>query len=116
MTASTVGRQAGAGPAVSRPGSAPLADRATRGRRFPESVDWADGRVRTSGRLTPAADLFGGTAEQLRRARHARVTVELHAAPGPDKAELAALRAVADDLRIRRWELVVLWDEKEKSW
>jgi hypothetical protein len=90
--------------------SAPPADSGTGGR-FTESVDWADARVATSGRLTfAAADLLGGTAEQLRRAGHAHITVELHAA---DATGLAALRAVADDLRVRHCELVVLWEEKE---
>ena len=85
-------------------------------RRFTESVDWADGRVSTSGRLTrAAADLVGGTAEQLRRAGHARITVELRAAGDPDDAGMAALRAVADDLRVRQCELVVLWEEKENK-
>ena len=79
--------------------------------RFTESVDWADARVSTSGRLTPAAaDLLGGTAELLRRAGHDCVTVELHAA---DDAGIAALRAVTADLRVRHCELVVLWEEKE---
>ena len=84
------------------------------GSRFTESVDWVGGRVATTGPLTSAAaDLVGGTAEQLRRAGHASVTVELNAAEAPDDAGLAALRAVADDLRVRHCELVVRWEEKE---
>jgi hypothetical protein len=94
--------------------SVPQSDRGANGG-FSESVDWADGRVATRGRLTSAAaDLLGGTAEQLRRAGHAHITVELHAAEPTDDAGLAALRAVAADLRVRHCELVVLWEEKEK--
>jgi anti-anti-sigma regulatory factor len=94
--------------------SAPPADRGTRSPLFTESVDWADGRVCTTGRLTSAAaDLLAGTAEQLRRAGHARITVELHAVHAADEAGLSALRAVADDLRTHRCQLVVLWKEKE---
>jgi hypothetical protein len=81
---------------------------------FTESVDWAEGRVSTTGRLTPvAADLLGGTAEQLRRAGHDSVTVELHAVGPPDDDGIAALRAVTADLRVRHCQLVVLWEEKE---
>jgi len=82
--------------------------------RFTESVDWVDGRVFTSGRLTSAAaDLVGGTAEQLRRAGHASITVELHATEATDDDGLAALRAVAADLRVRHCQLIVVWEEKE---
>jgi hypothetical protein len=78
---------------------------------FSESVDWAEGRVSTTGPLTPAAaDLVGGTAEQLRRAGHGSITVELHTA---EDAGIAALRAVTADLRVRHCELVVVWEEKE---
>jgi hypothetical protein len=94
--------------------SAPAADGGTRNSRFTESVDWADGRVSTSGPLTPAAaDLIGGTAEQLRRAGHAHVTVALQAVDAPDDSGLAALGAVAHDLQVRHCELVVLWEQKE---
>jgi hypothetical protein len=93
--------------------SAVPADRDIRSSRFTESVDWVSGRVSTAGPLTPAAaDLLGGTAEQLRRAGHALVTVELHAA---DDAGIAALRAVTADLRVRHCQLVVLWAEKENT-
>jgi anti-anti-sigma regulatory factor len=96
------------------PVSAPAADRGTRTSRFTESVNWTEGRVSTTGQLTSAAaDLLGGTAEQLCRAGHAHVTVELHAVDALDDAGLAALRAVADDLRVRHCELVVLWRDKE---
>ena len=97
--------------------SAPPEDRGVRAQRFTESVDWAAGRVRANGPLTPvAADLLGGTAEQLRRAGHARVVVELDAGHPPEETEVAALRAVADDLRAHRCALVVLWEEKEYVW
>lgn len=83
-------------------------------RRFTESVDWVDGRVETTGPLSSAAaDLVGGTAEQLRRAGHASITVELHEAEATDPAGFAALRAVAADLRVRHCQLIVVWEEKE---
>jgi len=85
--------------------------------RFTELVDWVDGRVRTSGRLTPvAADLLAGTAEQLRRSGHTRVVVEVEAGHPPEEEELCALAAVADDLRVHHCELVVLWEEEEYVW
>jgi anti-anti-sigma regulatory factor len=88
--------------------SAPPADR------FTESVDWADGRVRTTGLLTSAAvDLLAGTTEQLRRAGHARITVELRGTDTPDEAGLSALRSVAEELGTHHCRLVVLWEEKE---
>jgi hypothetical protein len=88
--------------------SAPPADRYT------ESVDWADGRVRTTGLLTSAAvDLLAGTTDQLCRAGHARITVELRGTDMPDEADLSALRAVAAELGTHHCRLVVLWEEKE---
>jgi anti-anti-sigma regulatory factor len=94
--------------------SAPPAARSRRGSRFTEAVDWTGGRVSATGRLTPAAiDLLRGTAEQLRRAGHTRVTVDLHSAPAVDEDGLTALRSVAADLRVRHCEFVVRWAEKE---
>ena len=94
--------------------SAQPADHGTRSPRFTESVDRTGGRVCSTGGLTTAAvDLLAGTTEQLRRAGHARITVELHAVHAADEAGLSALRAVADDLRTHRCQLVVLWKEKE---
>jgi hypothetical protein len=85
--------------------------------RFTELVDWVNGRVRASGPLTPvAADLLAGTAEQLRRAGHARVVVDVQAGHPPEEEELCALAAVADDLRVHHCELVVLWEEEEYVW
>jgi hypothetical protein len=99
------------------PVSAPPADRGVRAPRFTEFVDWANGRVRASGPLTPvAADLLTGTAEQLRRSGHARVVVDVQAGHPPDEEELSALAAVADDLRVHRCELIVLWEEEEYVW
>jgi anti-anti-sigma regulatory factor len=96
--------------------SAPATGRGTRGLRFTESVDWAGGRVSATGRLTSAAvDLLAGTTEQLRRAGHARITVELHGVQAPDGVGSTALRAVADDLRSHHCQLVVLWNEKENT-
>jgi hypothetical protein len=68
--------------------SAPAADRGTR---FTESIDWEDGRVSTTGQLL----------------------VELGAVDAADAPALAALRALADDLRVHHCELVVRWEEKE---
>ena len=85
--------------------------------RFTEFVDWVEGRVHASGPLTPvAADLLAGTAEQLRRAGHERVVVDVHAGHLPDEEELSALHAVADGLRLHHCELVVLWEEEEYVW
>jgi hypothetical protein len=49
----------------------------------------------------------------LRRASHARITVELRGTETPDEAGLAALRAVAAELGTHHCRLVVLWEEKE---
>jgi nucleotide-binding universal stress UspA family protein len=82
--------------------------------RFTELVDWANGRVHASGPLTPvAADLLAGTAEQLRRSGHARVVVDVQAGHPPDQEELRAMAAVAEGLRVRHCELIVLWEEEE---
>ena len=92
-------------------------DRGVRAQRFTERVDWVNGRLRTSGPITPlAADLLAGTAEQLRRAGHARVVVDVHAGHPPDEEELIALAAVADDLRGHHCELIVLSEEEEYVW
>ncbi len=48
-----------------------------------------------------------------RRAGHDHVTDELPVADPPDDDGIAALRAVADDLRVRHCQLVVLWEAKE---
>jgi len=93
--------------------SAPAADRGTRSPRFTESVDWADGRVRTTGRLTSAAaDLLAGTTEQLRLAGHVRITVERPSSDA-DEAGRSALRALAAELGAHHCQLVVLWEETE---
>jgi hypothetical protein len=93
--------------------SAPPAHRGTRSPRFTESVDRAGGRLCSTGSLTSAAvDLLAGTTEQLRRAGHARITVELHGVHAPDEAGLSTLRAVAEELGARHCQLVVLWEEE----
>jgi len=62
---------------------------------------------------TPPLDLLAGTTDHLRRAGHARITVELRGTDTPDEAGLSALRAVAAELSTHHCRLVVLWEEKE---
>ena len=62
---------------------------------------------------TPPLDLLAGTTDHLRRAGHARITVELRGTETPDEAGLSALRAVAAELGTHHCRLVVLWEEKE---
>ena len=62
---------------------------------------------------TPPLDLLAGTTDHLRRAGHARITVELRGTETPDEAGLTALRTVAEGLSTHHCRLVVLWEEKE---
>jgi anti-anti-sigma regulatory factor len=79
---------------------------------FREAIDWRTGTISAQGRLTvQGADLIRGAALSLHRSGHARITVDLTGVRIADAEGLVAFRRLADRLRARSWELVVLSEE-----
>jgi hypothetical protein len=77
---------------------------------FSEVVDWGSATIVARGRLTPTGvDLIAGTADQLHRAGHSRVILDLRGSGVLDDA----VRSLVEELREEDGALVVRWSGKE---
>jgi anti-anti-sigma regulatory factor len=73
-----------------------------------EVVDRRAGLITVSGHLTSSgADLVRGTADQLRRAGHARVVLDLRGVGAADDDGLAVLHQLHRDFRVDGGELLI---------